>query len=187
MIRVLGIDDGHFVRGVDDSTLLFAVLMRGNVVEGASLRSITVDGLDATDAVIDILSSRFASQPRFVLLSASVFAGTNIVDLNRVYDETGIPIAAITRRPPTDAFVSALERSPRSEEKLEILRRNPSPVVIRTKRGALYVQVVGANPTTVKTIIEQYQLSSRSVLPEPLRLAHIFATAVTLGDSRGRP
>ncbi len=185
MIRALGVDDGFFPerRG---TVPLFCVLMRGTLMEGALYSRITVDGDDVTEVLIDLIrSSRFASQPRVIFTSGTTFAGTNVLDLPFLYAQTGIPVIAVIRRPPGPKFERAVDHSPHPERVRRILDNNPPFLLLRTKRGTVYVASSGLDPEGVKRLVEDYQIYS--LLPEPVRVAHIVASAIGLGESRGRP
>ena len=49
----------------------------------------------------------------------------------------------------------------------------------------LYVQRAGLNSLQARTLLRMTRLNS--VLPEPLRIAHLVAAGVTVGESRARP
>jgi len=176
LIRVLGVDDGHFIRD-DKRVPVFGVMMRGPVVEAAFFRYIEVDGLDATDAILSMLNTRHGRQVRLLFINGAAMGGTNVVDPSRL----PVPFIAIVRKPPTDEFFDALRRSRWADIKIKIAKRYHWRKV-ETERGILWVASNMQNPVKYVSL---YQLAS--VVPEPLRLAHICATAVTLGESRGRP
>ncbi len=180
-IRALGVDDGHF-RRTDKSVPVVAVLMRESVVEGVSISSIEVDGWDATERLLEIMQGKHGSQANVVFLNGVVLGGTNIVDVQKLFEETGKPIICVTRKPPhQEEFLKALAKSdPRKAELAQLLG---VPQLLETRRGRLYTLVVGVSREEAKNLIERYQITG--TVPEPLRLAHLIATAVTLGDSRG--
>lgn len=172
--RALGVDDGFFTRD-QEFVQIFGVLMRGEVVEAALVRTIHVDGTDATSAILSMLESRVGRQARVLFLNGAVLGGTNVVDP----EEIPIPLISIVRRKPTEKFYEALLKSPHGKEKVSIARKYVWKRV-STPKGPLWVS--STEPEAIKYVL-RYQINS--AVPEPLRLAHIFATAVTLGESRG--
>lgn len=185
MIRVLGVDDGYFPERRGRAPLL-GILMRGTLVEGVLYREIQIDGTDVTEKLVDMVArSKYGGQAKAVMTSGTVFAGTNVLDMNAFFEEAGVPVIAVMRRPPSSSFLRAMERSPNADFILSVIRRNPPPVPLKTKRGVLYVSFVGIGASDVKRVVEDYQIYS--LLPEPVRLAHLFASAVGMGESRGRP
>ncbi len=183
MIRAVGVDDGFFRRPGPRAPLV-AILMRGTLVEGVLYREVSVDGNDVTDVLADALThSKYAGQAGVVFTSGTMFAGTNVLDLARLHERVGVPVVAVLRRGPSERFNALVSHL--SDEKRKILRSNPPLSPLETKKGTLYVSVVGIDYPSVKRVVEDYQIYS--VLPEPLRLAHIVASAIGLGESRGRP
>ncbi len=184
-IRVVGFDDGTFSfssklgRG---KTVLIGVVMKGSQeVVGVLSRWITVDGRDATDAMIDaVLSSRFKDL-RVILLRGVTYGGFNIVDVERIYRETDLPVVVVVRKKPDlKAMESALRKHfPDAEERIELLRG--APPLFEILPGKLYLQAVGVDERTAEEIVRV--TTKTGLIPEPLRLAHMIASAVMTGES----
>ena len=51
--------------------------------------------------------------------------------------------------------------------------------------GNVYVQRVGLTLEQATSVIERFAIHSQ--IPEPLRTAHLIASAITNGESRGNP
>ncbi len=146
-IRVVGFDDGTFsfsskLRG--EKTILVGVVMKGSQeVVGVLSRWITVDGNDATDAMIDAVNSSRFKDLRLILLKGITYAGFNVVDLERLHGETGLPVVVVIRKRPD---MEAMERALRkhfsdAEERIELLRKAPPLLELIPER--LYIQAVG--------------------------------------------
>ncbi|WP_456366579.1 endonuclease dU [Thermococcus sp.] len=185
-IRVIGFDDGTF--SFSDKlgggrTLLVGVVMKGALeVVGALSRWISVDGWDATEAMVDaILNSRFKDL-RVIMLKGVTYAGFNIVDLGRLHRETGLPVVVVVRkRPNLRAMEEALRKHfPDSERRIRLLRS--APPLFELIPGKLYIQSVGVDLETAAEIVRV--TTSNGLIPEPLRLAHIIASAVMTGESK---
>ena len=184
-IRVVGFDDGTFsfssklTRG---NTILIGVVMKGSQeVVGVLSRWIAVDGTDATEKIVDaVIGSRFRDL-RVIMLKGITYAGFNVVDVGRVNRETGLPVIVVVRkRPNITAMELALKRHfPDWEERVELLRR--APPLLEMIPGRLYLQAVGVDGRTAAEIV---RVTTRTGLtPEPLRLAHMVASAVMTGES----
>lgn len=66
--------------------------MKGSLeVVGVLSRWITVDGRDVTDAMINSVNSSRFKDLRVILLKGITYAGFNVVDLERLHNETGLP------------------------------------------------------------------------------------------------
>ncbi|WP_297070704.1 DUF99 family protein [Thermococcus sp.] len=184
-IRVAGFDDGTFSfssklnRG---KTVLIGIVMKGSQeVVGALSRWITVDGDDATDAIIDaVLSSRFKDL-RVILLKGITYAGFNVVDIERLHEETELPVIVVVRkRPDLKAMEEALKRHFHDAgERISILRRAPSLNEVIPEK--LYFQALGLDREKAEEVIRV--TTKTGLTPEPLRLAHMVASAVMTGES----
>ena len=60
-------------------------------------KTITIDGDDATDALINLIKLN-EKHVQYVLTDTITFAGFNIYDINEVYEKIGKPIIAITEK-----------------------------------------------------------------------------------------
>ncbi|AEH25391.1 endonuclease dU [Pyrococcus yayanosii] len=182
-IRVVGFDDGTFsFKATGDKTILVGVVMKGaKEVVGVLTRWITVDGLDATDAIIDaVLRSRFKDL-RVIMLRGITYAGFNVVDVERVFEETGLPVViVIKKRPDVGAMEVALRKHfPDAALRISLIRKlGPIRELIP---GKLFYQVWGIEPEKAVEIIRVTRKGA--LVPEPLRLAHMIASAVMTGES----
>jgi endonuclease V-like protein UPF0215 family len=175
-IRTIGIDDGFFKKEDKTALLVGAVVRGGNLLEGVLSTKIKVDGDDATGAIARmILKSRFSSQIRAILMQGSTFAGFNIVDMQELYELTKIPVIAVTR-----------ERiSPKEVKKSVLKLENPKEKMKRLgeieqkeHKGIYYVSVGNIEASQILDIT-----SKNSLIPEPVRIAHIIASGVSHGES----
>ncbi|NJE29953.1 DUF99 family protein [Thermococcus sp. 18S1] len=185
-IRVVGFDDGTFSFSSKlqrEKTILIGVVMKGSQeVVGVLSRWITVDGNDATEAMIDAIGSSRFKDLRLILLKGITYAGFNVVDLERLHGETGLPVIVVVRkRPDIGAMEAALRKHfPDAEERLRLLKKAPPLVEMIPEK--LYFQAVGVDE---KTAVEVIRATTRTGLtPEPLRLAHMIASAVITGESK---
>jgi len=181
-IRVVGVDDARFKRGRDKWTRLVGVVCRGGgQVEGCMQTPIRVDGWDATERLVWMVrDSCHFEQLRVVMLRDTIFAGFNIVDLQEAAGETGLPVVAISDRAPEMGRVEKALRHYCPDgwrEKLEVLKRcGPvKPVVSRPGRAPVYVQWAGMPFEQVARLVRT--VSTHSRIPEPIRIAHLFATS----------
>jgi endonuclease V-like protein UPF0215 family len=185
-IRVVGFDDGTFSfssklnRG---RTILIGVVMKGAVeVVGVLSRWITVDGNDVTDAMIDAVNSSRFRDLRVIMLKGITYAGFNLVDLERLHRDTGLPVVVVVRKKPDiNSMESALKKHfPDAEQRIALLRRAPPLVEIIPDK--LYIQAVGLDKEVARDVISV--TTRRGLVPEPLRLAHMIASAVMTGESK---
>lgn len=183
-IRILGIDDSALL---NEKVMIVGTIFRGgDWIDGVLRSEITKDGLDATDVICNMIKkSKHYGQIRAVILDGITYGGFNVVDIQTLYRETGIPVIVVMRSyPDFDKIKLALKYFPDKEERWAIIKRAGKIEKIIGKKNSIYIQRAGIGLETVRKII---QLTSiRSNIPEPLRVAHLIATGIILGESRGK-
>ena len=186
-IRILGVDDSPFDKFKDKKTALIGVVFRGGIyLEGVLKKEVEVDGDDATSGIIEMVkSTRHRGHLRVLMLSGITFGGLNIVDIEKLNRETALPVIIVTRRlPDLSAMKKAIRRVKNSDEKIRRLLAAGDLHEIGVGGKKVVVQKIGVS---LKDAVEIVRLSIvRGLIPEPLRVAHIIASGVTKGDSKGR-
>jgi uncharacterized protein len=182
-IRVLGVDDGTFVPHSKTTVPIVGVVFRGGYwLEGVMSTRIAVDGLDATAQIISMIkNSPHFGQLRVLILSGVTFAGFNVVDIKALYAETGLPVLAVTmRKPDLTKIQSALKNLQDSEERWKAILNAGEIFPVTTRKGKLPVQVeaIGVSREKVEEVLKLTATHSR--LPEPLRVAHLVASGISL-------
>ncbi|PAV11901.1 hypothetical protein ASJ81_08370 [Methanosarcina spelaei] len=183
-IRILGIDDSALFN--EKVMIVGAVFRGGNWIDGVLRSEITKDGLDATEVICRMIKkSKHYGQIRTVILDGITYGGFNVVDIQMLYRETGIPVVVVMRSyPDFEKIKSALKYFSDGAERWTIIKRAGKVERISGEKSPIYIQRAGIGIETVKKII---QLTSiRSNIPEPLRVAHMIATGIILGESRGK-
>src|SRR6266850_103295 len=170
-IRTLGIDDSRF-RFYQGKAYLVGVQMRGHdVVEATITETVDVDGWDATDAVIRLVlqapafrkweyvtvegrrpepleDHAFESRGlHAVLIDGVTVAGFNVIDVERVYEATRVPIIAVTtRNPDLGRIHRALEKNFEDwSERFAVFERNRITSV-RVGTNVLHGHIAGIHP-----------------------------------------
>jgi endonuclease V-like protein UPF0215 family len=181
-IRVLGVDDGIFKPRTRGYVPVIGVVFRGGYwLDGVMHTKIKVDGMDATRKIAQmIIGSPHYKQLRVVMLDGITFAGFNVVDIKKLYAETKLPVITVTREKPNlKEIQEALKNLPKSEERWKAILNAGEPVEVSVKGGKerIYMQVVGI---TLEDAIKILKLTStRSNIPEALRVAHLIASGIT--------
>ncbi len=173
--RIAAFDDSPFSRH-DDESLVIGTVGRKGMVEGVLSFRVKVDGEDATERLIkSVKNSRFRSQVRMIALNGVTFAGLNIVDVQKVRSALGVPVVAITRKRPRWRLLAAALK--KNGDGLRTIEKLPRVVKISRISG-YYLQSIGSDlDDSGKLVGEAAAL---------LRLAHIIASRVKNGESRGR-
>ena len=192
-IRVVGFDDGPFVhaqkkRGRKAQVLVVGVILRAKeYLDGVLSTYVELDGLDATGKIIKLVNgSRHFDQLRVILFSGLAVAGFNLIDIHKVSRETGKAVIAVTSKKPDRArFIEALKNLDRHEERRDIVGRAGEVKTIEVRRKKMYFQYAGATENEARELL--IKTSHRSATPEAIRIAHIIASGIVDGESRGRP
>jgi uncharacterized protein len=185
-IKLLGIDDGPFSFH-DKSSILIGTIVRGNgYLEGVLKSSFTIDGLDVTDVMIDMIrSSHHYKQLKAVLLDGVTFGGFNIVDIDKIFQKTNLPVITITRdKPDLPSIKQALQNHFSDwKERFNLILSSPVSMC-ETKHNPIFITRAGIEFEKAKEIITLSTI--RGVIPEPIRIAHLIASGVVRGESYGK-
>jgi uncharacterized protein len=184
-VRVLGIDDAPFSFGGRKVPIVGVVVRLPGYVEGVMMSEVSVDGEDADRAIIDLLCrSRYREQIRMVMIDGTALGGFNVVDIDNLSRATGIPFCTVTRdRPDLRSMRVALQRNFADwERRFEIIQRHALNE-LRTRHGSIFVSISGISIEEAEELVQGSTL--QGAIPEPLRLAHLIATASVKGESRG--
>ncbi len=180
--RVVGFDDAPF-RKTDSEVLVVGTVFRaGHWMDGLLSFSVNVDGDDATDKLISVVNkTKHKDQLRAILLDGIAFGGFNVIDIKRLNQKTKLPVIVIIRNYPNFKKVErAIKNVNNYKNKLKYIK-NAGEV---HKAGEIYCQIAGIK---LEKAIEIIKLTStHSNIPEPLRVAHLIASGIVEGESRGR-
>ena len=181
-IRILGIDDGVFKPHSKELVDVVGVVYRGGYwLDGFMHTRVQVDGMDATEKLAEMITkSPHCPQLRVILLNGVTLAGFNVVDLEELYRRVKLPVVAVTRdKPDFDDIRKALQNLPNTQERWSAIEKAGKILKVRTREGEepVYVHVVGISEKDATSILRS--TSTRSNIPEALRVAHIIASGLT--------
>ena len=185
-IRLLGVDDSPFRFGEKHVTVIGVVMRGGEYIEGVLRGVVSTDGDDATDVLKEMIkNTRHNKQLKAVLLDGAALGGFNVVDIEEVYNSTGIPVITVTRdKPDYDKIEKALKKNFKDWERRLNVLKNGELHCLKTKHNPIYVKKTGLSLDETKEIINLSRI--RGVLPEPIRVAHLIASGITRGESYGK-
>lgn len=182
-IRVLGIDDSALI---DPNVVIIGVFMRGGEqLDGVLCSHVTKDGMDATDSIIRMVKgSKHCGQIKVIMLDGVTYAGFNPVDITRLFEETGIAVIVFMRScPDFEQIKLALTHLSENELRWDIIRR--AGMIYRVDgEKPVFIQLCGIEKESAVKIVRM--TSTHGNIPEPLRIAHLIATGVVLGESTGK-
>lgn len=180
-IRVLGIDDGVFTPHSKEMVDVVGVVYRGGYwLDGFMHTRVQVDGLDATDKLEQMITeSSHYEQLRVIMLNGVTLAGFNVVDITELHKRVKLPVIAVTRdKPNFEDIRKALGHLPDAKERWKAIKKAGKILKVCTRQGEepVYAHAAGISEETAKRILKN--TSTRSNIPEPLRVAHIIASGL---------
>lgn len=181
-IRLLGIDDAPFNKFKDKKTLIVGVFFRGgSIVDGVLSEVVEVDGTDSTAKIIGMVKqSKFYPQLRAIMMKGLAVGGFNMIDIKAVSSKTKVPVIVVMRKLPNT----------KKMKKAMIKLGKKSSIKFMARAGKIhkldniYIQFSGITLAKAKEIIKIS--STHGHIPEPIRIAHLMAGGITLGQSRGK-
>ena len=186
-IRILGFDDGAFAPRSKDPVFVIGVIYRGGkILDGALTTAVTVDGMDATDKIAKLINqSRHKPQLKVIMFDGITLGGFNVVDIKKIHSKTGIPVIVINRKHPNLMKVKkALENFEDGKKRWKMILKAGKIKEFDFDSKKVYYQNVGIDDYQTEEVIKLS--TTRGCIPEPLRVAHLLATAIVRGESYGR-
>ena len=184
-IRILGIDDSPFPSHTTEKVMLVGTVFRaGNWLDGVLSTYIHGDGTDGTEKIAQMVkNSRNLGQLGVIMLDGITFGGFNLVNIREIFESTGVPVIVIMRKIPNfEQIKKALKRF--EDWKLRWSNMLDAGQVYRVDNTEpIYIQICGIGLEDAKEIVRIS--TTRSAIPEPLRVAHIIAAGIISGESRG--
>ncbi len=180
-IRIVGIDDGMFTPHSKEMVDVIGVVFRGgHWLDGFMHTKVTVDGMDATEKLIQMITaSPHHRQLRVIMLNGVTLAGFNVVDIGELHTKTKIPVIAVTRdKPNFKQIKKALRHLPETDRRWKTITKAGKIIKVQTREDeeSIYAHTTGLDKVTAKRILKT--TSTRSNIPEPLRVAHIIASGL---------
>lgn len=181
-IRVVGIDDSPFNKFKDKKIMVVGVVMRGgSFIDGILSTKVTVDGNDSTKKIAEMINKcKFKPQLQCVFLNGIAVAGFNVIDVQELNKKTSLPVIIVIRRHPDIPNIKKTLIKINKKNKIKLIEKAGNVVKIDN----IFVQLTGIDFDKAKKILKV--VCTRSLIPEPIRLAHLIASGIVEGQSRGR-
>jgi hypothetical protein len=181
-IRVIGIDDAPFNKFGKGNVLVIGVVFRGGLMlDGILSTKVRIDGNNSTKKLAEMITnSKFRPQLQCIFLDGIALGGFNVVDIKELHKKTGLPIIVVVRHKPDIETIKRTLVKINKENKIRLIEKAGEVVRINN----VYVQLKGISKERAKEILDI--ACTRSHIPEPLRIAHLIASGVVRGESRGK-
>lgn len=183
-IRVLGVDDAPFEPRRGARANFSGILCADTRFEGMLWGEIEVDGLDATEVLIEtILGSKFHEQMHLFLMDGLAMGGFNLVNLPELCARLERPCVAVMRRlPDMERIDAALRNFKDHAHRMQLIEAAGE---IHDAHEPFVFQCVGEEePEVVARVLAR--LTCEGHVPEALRLAHLIGSAIKTGTSSNR-
>jgi len=103
-----------------------------------------------------------------------------VVDINKLFKTVNLPVIAVAReKPDLEKIKKALENLPEFERRWQAMESAGKIIEVQTRKTGetIYAQIAGVSREDAEKILES--TSTRSNIPEALRVAHIIASGLT--------
>jgi endonuclease V-like protein UPF0215 family len=181
--RLLGIAESGLMGAL--YSLLGGIVIRADlIIDGIIWTKVTVRGMDASDAIIEMVQKLARDDLNGIMIHGCVLASYNIIDLVKVHEATDLPIISITGKPQEDLETHLKSTFPSSwQERLKVSRRNGEiQSFLLDNQHTVYGQFVGCKKEVVKGILKRF--TRFGGIPEPIRVARILARALLKNQFR---
>lgn len=179
-VRHIAIASGP--KGKKKRTILVGIIFRDDYVEGVLSTNIGVDGTDSTYRIIKMIEkSRFGDQIKILVFNGIALAGLNVIDPDLLERKLNAKVVVLSkRRQRPDQLVFALQRFSKktksdTRKRVEIVREYAA------------IKPIKLDDVFVQSRLERHyaaRFAKRAF--ESLRMAHIVASGISTGESRGR-
>ncbi len=183
-IRALGVSES-FKKDLGRKSVLAGVVIRGDmVVDGFVFGAATLEGDDATDAVLDMFRRLNRNDVNVIILSGAVISLYNIIDVDKVGEETKTPVICVTFEESEGLEPTIKRHFPQDwTRKVEAYRKLGGRETVKLKTGyPIYVRTYGLDSNQAKKTLDKFTL--QGAIPEPIRLARIMAKAKLEADMK---
>ncbi|HZX45036.1 MAG TPA: DUF99 family protein [Candidatus Nanoarchaeia archaeon] len=181
-IRTIGIDDSPFDKFKKGSVLVVGAIFRGgSLVEGILTTKVAVDGSNSTQKIIKMINlSKFKLQLRCILINGIALGGFNVLDIEELNKKTNIPVIVVIRKYPDFKKIEDALININKQEKFALIKK-AGPV---HQIGKIFIQLKGLSLAEARAILKL--TCTRSLIPEPIRVAHLIAGGIVTGESKGQ-
>ncbi|HEY7507914.1 MAG TPA: DUF99 family protein [Nitrososphaera sp.] len=173
-VRVFAVAES-FRRSAKKSILAGVVMRRDLIVDGVAFCRATVEGDDATGAIIKMYQSMRRGDINCILLDGLVISMYNIIDGAAVSEAAGLPVIAITFEDSKGLesaikhhFPDGWQEKTRQYKKLGKRER----VTLKTGKD-LYIKAWGIPNKKAVSVLDAFTL--QGAVPEPVKVAKLAA------------
>jgi endonuclease V-like protein UPF0215 family len=179
----VGAQDGSFEafqRGIASAiqhTSFCLTKLAGPVIQDIRVSCITVDGLDASNSLLNNLGEWNYD---VIILGGATFAGFNVIDVEQVYKVTGRPVIVFSSKLPNMKATLTALRKHFPDWRIRWSRYEALGKLHELFIGdypPIYYEVVGGPTGYAERVLSEQAITGR--IPEAIRVADIIAKGVS--------
>ena len=175
-IRAMGIAESTRPLGTRKSILCSIVMRSDLIIDGCIFGRATVGGNDSTENIISMFRNLKRKDINLIMILGSIISHYNVIDGDKIAEETGIPLVAITFKNSIGLDSSIRERFPDWQQKLDMYDRIRDRRRVKLATGYhVYLRPSLISFEEARKTVEKFTL--QGALPEPLRVARLIARA----------
>ena len=173
-LRALGIAESF--EGRTRSTLAGVVMRKDLRIDGVAVASLTVGGMDATEAVLGIVSTLGRRDINLLMVSGSVIAWYNILDPDAISERTGLPLIVVTYEESEGLEEDIARHFPGDLERLQAYRNLGERTAVTLGDGSeVFIRATGISDGDAAKVLRDFTRDGK--VPEPVRVARLVARA----------
>lgn len=171
-----------FCRDSARSILSGVVMRRDFVIDGFVFGSATLQGDDATEAVLSMFKRLQRQDVGYLLLSGMIISLYNVMDLKRLYGLLQIPVIGIAYGDSDGLGKTLRERFPSYQAKLAAYNKlGPREKISLHTSSHVFIRKEGCDTSDVACLLNG--LTLQGSVPEPVRIAQLLSRSLlTLSD-----
>lgn len=152
-------------------------MRRDLVIDGMVLGNATIEGDDATESIISMYQSLARDDVNCILLDGLVISMYNIIDGEKIAEQTGLPVIAITFEDSKGLEGAIKHHFANWQGKLEQYRKLGTRERVTLKTGKiLYIRYWGTTKKKAVSMLDSFTL--QGAVPEPIKVAKLAARAM---------
>ncbi len=161
------------------------------IIDGFTFTRVKVGGMDSTERIIEMYLNLKRNDINILLLNGCVISWYNVIDLNRLSEETDLPVLCVTYKESEGLEKHFKNIFPDDyKERVEVYRRNGPRTAIKIRTGhRVYVRFLKMKKGEARGILNRFTING--AVPEPLRVARLLARSIMkskiLEDEEYRP
>ena len=171
-LRVLGIAESYTGRTI---SRLAGVVMRKDLrIDGFTFSTVTVGGMDATAAVLNMMGELGRNDINLIMLSGCIIAWFNIINPAKIEQETGKPVICVTYEDSEGLFPEICHHFPGDTERISAYRNLGERIRVELQtQQTIFIRCWGIDAVDGTRLCNDFTIEGR--IPEPLRVARLLA------------